>query len=176
MMRPQRAGNPNMPVQPKLFYPGTKCVTYCFLWGNDKKSGIETLSYLKRLVFLPKTILNGIKTYHNLKNMGKISIQSLQPGMVLADDASANGQALLAKGSTVTEKHIKTFKAWGLTEIDIEGSSEAGMASKRLNEIDPKLINEVESRLRHRFLHCDLEHPAIKSMFTICVLREINKT
>ncbi|HEC20225.1 MAG TPA: HDOD domain-containing protein, partial [Gammaproteobacteria bacterium] len=54
--------------------------------------------------------------------MAILNLQDLKPGMVLAADAKHHsGRVLLAAGTELTEKHLKVFHTWGLTEADIDG-------------------------------------------------------
>jgi hypothetical protein len=67
--------------------------------------------------------------------MGRVSVDSLVPGMVLAQDAyTFKRQLLLRTGTTLTERHIETIQAWGVAEVDVEGHTEA-----TLGELDAQL-------------------------------------
>jgi hypothetical protein len=55
--------------------------------------------------------------------MGRLSVESAMPGMVLSKDAlTFRKQLLLPSGTTLTEKNIETMKAWGVAEIETAGS------------------------------------------------------
>lgn len=61
--------------------------------------------------------------------MGRISVDSLVPGMVLTRDAHTfKGQLLLRAGATLTERQIETIRAWGVAEVEVEGHDEPTLA------------------------------------------------
>jgi hypothetical protein len=61
--------------------------------------------------------------------MGRISVDSLAPGMVLAQDAyTFKRQLLLRAGTILGERHIETIQAWGVAEVEIEGHVEPTLA------------------------------------------------
>ena len=52
-----------------------------------------------------------------------LRLSEIEPGMILARDIKGRfGRGLLQAGNTITAKHIKIFKSWGITEINIENS------------------------------------------------------
>jgi hypothetical protein len=51
--------------------------------------------------------------------MVKVKIKDLQEGMILADNVrDQNGMLIVSQGQSISEKHLRTFKSWGITEID----------------------------------------------------------
>ena len=55
--------------------------------------------------------------------MGRLSIDHVQSGMVLAKDAHTfRKQLLLPTGTVLSDKNIELMKAWGVSEVDTEGS------------------------------------------------------
>ena len=57
--------------------------------------------------------------------MPKLKIRDLKEGMIIADHVmDQNGMMILSAGQEITSKHLKTFRAWGITEVDIEGNKE----------------------------------------------------
>lgn len=57
--------------------------------------------------------------------MGTILINDLQAGMVLASDLKGSGgRMLLPAGVELQDIHLKTLKAWGITEVAIQGDAE----------------------------------------------------
>jgi hypothetical protein len=88
--------------------------------------------------------------------------------MVLAENAvDRNGRVLLKAGTELTEKHLKVFKTWGLTEANIEGISREDVVDSVAEQVDPQLLEEVDQRLRVLFQHVDLEHPAMAELFRL---------
>ena len=60
--------------------------------------------------------------------MGRLSIDHVQPGMVLAKDAHTfRKQLLLPTGTALSIKNIELMKAWGVSEVDTEGCAEPSL-------------------------------------------------
>jgi hypothetical protein len=79
--------------------------------------------------------------------------------MVLARPAvSPQGQLLAAKGTAVTARHLRLFKMWGVTEVDVEGyEGRSARAVAPLSEADRRVIEET---IGQRFEGA-LGHPAM---------------
>ncbi|HEY3197063.1 MAG TPA: hypothetical protein VGJ57_03525 [Nitrospirales bacterium] len=61
--------------------------------------------------------------------MGRLSINHVQPGMVLAKDAHTfRKQLLLPTGTVLNVKNIELMRAWGVSEVDTEGCAEPSLA------------------------------------------------
>ena len=108
--------------------------------------------------------------------MANVRIKDLKPGMVLASHArDPNGRLLLSVGEEITGKHIRTFKAWGMTEVDIKGNG----GEERVTEGRPPVINaeqvptQVREEVDELFRYTDRQHPAIKEMVELCTLRKM---
>lgn len=92
--------------------------------------------------------------------------------MLARDVTDGNGRMLLAAGKKIQEKHLKIFRAWGITEVDVEGS-QAEQAAGPLNEaVDSGRTEEIPKKMRVLFKHNDLNHPAIKELLDICIARQ----
>ncbi len=98
--------------------------------------------------------------------------------MVLARHArDPNGRLLLREGEEITANHIRTFKAWGITELDIEGPqtednsiSEAPILKVPNQEVSGQVKEDVDELFRYT----DRQHPAIKELVELCTLRKMN--
>lgn len=101
--------------------------------------------------------------------MAAVHIDNLTAGMVLADDVrDITSRLLLSKGSRIGDRHIRIFKIWGISEVPIQGGAEE--TDPRDIPIPPAVMAETRDRLREKFKHNDLAHPAVKELFRICVL------
>ncbi len=108
--------------------------------------------------------------------MGLVVISELKPSMVLADDLrDRSGRLLIGKGTALTEKNIKVCKIWGVIEADIAGISQEDISSERLKQFDPETLEAVEQVVRKRFIHNDLNHPAIRELLRICTLDKVKQ-
>jgi len=100
--------------------------------------------------------------------MGIIHINKLKPGMVLEEEVrDISGRLLLKRGKNIKPGHIRIFKIWGVTEVNISGNN--GSKNSPASELDPKTIEKINDTTRNLFRHADLEHPALKEIFRIAV-------
>ncbi|MGD9239949.1 MAG: HDOD domain-containing protein [Desulfobacterales bacterium] len=100
--------------------------------------------------------------------MGTIHINKLKPGMVLDQEVrDINGRLLLKKGKDIQSSHIRIFKIWGVTEINIRGNN--GNENTPDDNLDPEKIEKIKEYTHNLFCHADLEHPALKEIFRISV-------
>jgi len=68
--------------------------------------------------------------------MGVIPTSKLESGMVLAGEVKdVNGRLLLAKGEEIQPSHIRVFKMWGVSEVNIVGEVEIEDSAE--TDIDP---------------------------------------
>lgn len=94
--------------------------------------------------------------------------------MVLASHAKdPNGRLLLPAGEKITDKHIRTFMAWGIPEVDIEDNkNEAGTGKPAVGKAETfprELMEEVDELFRYS----NGKHPAIKELVDLCKLRKM---
>ena len=107
--------------------------------------------------------------------MGKVNIDTLKPGMVLAEDLfHADGRLLLSKGLKLASNHLRVLKIWGIAAADIEGVSD-GSSPPALEEIDPAVLQQAEALTRKQFSHAHVDHPFLKELFRICTLRRAQR-
>jgi HD-like signal output (HDOD) protein len=101
--------------------------------------------------------------------MGIIHINKLKPGMVLDQEVrDINGRLLLKREKEIQSSHIRIFKIWGITEVNIRGNN--GNKNPSTGPADPELIEKIKENTQDLFRHADLEHPALKEIFRISVL------
>jgi hypothetical protein len=92
----------------------------------------------------------------------------LKPGMLLAEKVKdVNGRLILAKDKRIHSSHIRKFRIWGITEVNISG--DVSLKDKPQSHDNPKMIEETKERLKYIFSHVDLEHPAAKEIFRLSV-------
>lgn len=108
--------------------------------------------------------------------MVKLKMAELKPGMVLSQDVKdLNGRILLSSGNRLSEKHIKIFKTWGVTEVAIEGADEPVKGGEKplSGNVDEKAIEKIRQEMNSLFRHTDIRHPAIRELFNLCVTRKL---
>jgi putative nucleotidyltransferase with HDIG domain len=104
--------------------------------------------------------------------MGKVNIDALKPGMVLAEDLKhSNGRFLLGKGAVLEPTHLRVFKIWGVVSAEIEGVSDDFRLST-LDEIDPAVLEAAEKLTQKRFSLSNSDHPFLQALSRICTLRQ----
>ena len=107
--------------------------------------------------------------------MGKVNIDTLQPGMVLAEDLfHADGRLLLSKCLKLASNHLRVLKIWGVAAAQIESVSD-GSRSPTLEEIDPAVLKEAQELTRKQFSHANVDHPFLGELFRICILRRAQR-
>jgi HD-like signal output (HDOD) protein len=100
--------------------------------------------------------------------MVAVQTDKLIPGKILAEEVrDINGRLLLARGSEIGENHIRIFKIWGVSEVNIEGPAQSG--DKIVPEFNPEIYEQVTKAAQHVFRHTDLEHPFVKKIFDLAV-------
>jgi len=100
----------------------------------------------------------------------RVNVDDLVAGMVLASDAvHLNGRVLLCSGACLTEKHLKVFKTWGLTEAQIRGGADEEPGKRAMQHLDPNIVKHAEQELEKSFIHMDMNLPAAAELFRICV-------
>jgi len=105
--------------------------------------------------------------------MGIINITSLRAGMMLAEDVrDRNGRFLASGGTALTDRHIKILKMWGVIEANIRGVTKEEAESDRIVDLDPTALEASETITRSRFALNDLDHPAVRELFRLCVARK----
>jgi len=108
--------------------------------------------------------------------MGIINIEDLQVGMVLAKNVTeARGQVLLTAGQTVQDNHLRIFKAWGVTEADVEGVDQAELTSAATSSIDPEVVRKANEQATSLFMFNNLDDPAISQLYNLYVRRAVNR-
>ena len=83
--------------------------------------------------------------------MGIVRTDNLKEGMILADDVrDMKGKLLLAKGQDLEARHIRIFKIWGITEVNVVGN--VGSQEDPESDVSPKLIEKIKKKQDHSFV------------------------
>jgi hypothetical protein len=100
--------------------------------------------------------------------MGKISLEDLRPGMILAGEVKErSGRVLLCAGVEITEKHLDIFKKWGISGADIQGVTQEDMTP----QLDPAVLQQAEMEAQELFRHTDRQHLAVIELLRLTTLR-----
>ncbi len=105
--------------------------------------------------------------------MGLINITALKEGMVLAEDVrDRNGRFIAASATALTDKHIRILKMWGVVEANIQGVTKEEVEQQLTEDIDSATLEAAEKLTRDRFALNDIEHPAVRELYHLCVARK----
>ena len=141
----------------------TKKSTLKTRFAGPPDIGSNSIEFRIVIRFLRRSVETGIT------RMGSIHINKLKPGMVLDEEVrDINGRLLLQKNKQIQAAHIRIFKIWGITEVNIRGNN--GGKDVSTSSVDPQQIEKIKESSLDLFRHVDLEHPAIKEIFRISIL------
>lgn len=99
-----------------------------------------------------------------------VPLAQAKAGMVLAQAADASGQVLLAAGTALTDAHLAMLATRGVRSLAI------AVPDEQRGPIDTKLVLSVDRALRPHFVRCDLQHPALKELYRLALMRKIQQT
>jgi len=95
--------------------------------------------------------------------MRKVTVENIEPDMVLARDVSStSGNVLLGKGTTLTPALGRRLKNWGIFFVYIEGEEES-QEEEAAVEISPE---EIKEQLEQKFEGV-LQNPIMHKLFEI---------
>jgi hypothetical protein len=105
--------------------------------------------------------------------MSRITTNDIETGMILSSDVKdRGGRALLKAGLELTEKHLKIFKTWGITHIEIEGD-ETTTSLQTIINAHPELEAAAQQAAEDQFRHTDPDHPFFKELNALWIQRHI---
>ncbi len=83
--------------------------------------------------------------------MAKLKIDQLQAGMVVtADVKNIDDVLLVPAGCTLSERHIRILRTWGIPEAHVKTGREEGTGSQigesSAVELPPELIQKIKAR------------------------------
>ena len=97
--------------------------------------------------------------------MGLISVDKVTPGMVLADKViTSKSMVLLPAGATLTEKHLITFKTWGISEVNISGQGENQVEDITLS---PEELKALKEKIAEIFIFNNTSKQFTRALFDI---------
>ena len=100
--------------------------------------------------------------------MSVVPTDKIKSGQILAAEVrDINGRLLLSKGQTIEPNHIRIFKIWGISEVDLVGDDRSDDRSDPL--MDAAMIEQTKNIVEALFCHGDMDHPAVKEIFRIAV-------
>lgn len=109
--------------------------------------------------------------------MALIPIDRLEAGMILkADVCDRSGRLLLPAGAELSDKQLRIFRTWGVTEADIVLGSDEELAelADENAAADPVALAEAEEAVARMFRRNDPEHPMIRELMRVCRNRRLH--
>ncbi len=108
--------------------------------------------------------------------MATLNLDDLQPGMTLAAPVRDRaGRVLLAAGQEITERALRIFRMWGVTEAEIQGVNADEAAAMRPADVDPAALRAAEEHAAQLFRHCKLGNPVVRELFRLATVRAARK-
>jgi hypothetical protein len=108
--------------------------------------------------------------------MGRINIDDLEPGMILAAEVKdRSGRVLLGPGQEITEKNLRVFRIWGVLEADVEGVEKASVDAKTMAQLDPERLRAAEAESNNLFRHADRSDEVVQELFRIATVRLVRQ-
>lgn len=106
--------------------------------------------------------------------VGKVAVDNLEPGMVLAGDVhDRSGRMLLGAGAELTQKHLVIFRTWGVLEVDIAGLGGEEATEQIPADIDPQELAAAEQALAPLFRNANLGHPVMIELMRLAAIRKV---
>lgn len=107
--------------------------------------------------------------------MGILHIDELEEGLELAEDVlSPQGMKIAGQGDKVTAKHMKAFKAWGITEVTVQGSDK-NETEPRDDEPKKEIPQQlVVQQTDHLFEKTNRNNPVIAELYDLALKKAMS--
>ncbi|MCK5149066.1 hypothetical protein KAR48_20085 [bacterium] len=100
--------------------------------------------------------------------MSIVKVAQLVEGMqVIHPVINHRGQVIIEAGQCITAKHLRIFRMWGVTEVNIQGDKGKADPDIVINNIPQEIIDNARTHVKNRFCHTDFKHPAIRALAKI---------
>lgn len=84
--------------------------------------------------------------------MGKLKVDELDPGMVLAADVDDhNGYRILAKGTVLTQKQLELLLTWEVFEVVVEEKKAEEPVQEAAKQAEDEALEAARRRLEKLF-------------------------
>lgn len=108
--------------------------------------------------------------------MARLGLKDLRPGMTTGEDVkNFSDEVVLPKGTRLTEKHIHNMKAWGITEVCMEGDSQVKVSPDLLKTLPPEVVEKAKSETSSLFQNANKDHPATLELMRLNLLARLEK-
>lgn len=99
--------------------------------------------------------------------MTYLRLEQIELGMITASDVcDRRGKLLIKKEISLTQKHLRTLKAWGVSEVAVTRQM-PDLKPESAKRIDPKIENEINQL----FVLNDAQCPAVIELKNLLISR-----
>ncbi len=123
-------------------------------------------------------MLDLVREAEKRTDMQRVNVNKATPGMVLEQNVlDQKGRLLFQSGQTITERHIRIFKIWGVTEIWVQ-NGESGSSSSPPSEegkISDSAYEKAQQSLKNIFRRNSLQDPFLQEMYRVSLERAARK-
>ncbi|MCD6297512.1 MAG: hypothetical protein J7M30_10195 [Deltaproteobacteria bacterium] len=99
--------------------------------------------------------------------MGILNINDLKAGMVLARSATnRHDVVILGKGNVLTEKHINSFKTWGITGVNIKDIDGDQVIKQEMEALPNDIAESIEREIDELFSPFE-NNPVMEEIYKI---------
>lgn len=106
-----------------------------------------------------------------MPNSTLIKTAALQLGMRLAKEVyDPYGQLLMRAGTVLGERQIKALRTWGIEEVSVAVDPSPGSALEH-----PEAVAAVCRLIDDRFSLSNLDHPAVQTLYALCLNRALER-
>jgi len=107
--------------------------------------------------------------------MALINFEDLVVGMKVTDAVKDQaGRMVMSAGSEITQKHLRIFKMWGITQVEVDADAENVELYGSL-AVDQGLIDDCDAEARLLFRHTDLDNAVVAQLFKLVVQRKVRQ-
>ncbi len=82
------------------------------------------------------------------------------------------GRVILETNSVLTVRHIKTFKSWGITAVDV---CDVEGAADTVNKDKNVMSEEFKAEMSALFRYTNPKSEMVRELFKLCVKRRLNR-
>lgn len=100
-----------------------------------------------------------------------LNLSDLKEGMITAEAVKAQGRVVLGENSEITAKMLHLFKAWGVTEANIQLSSISQDSDEEVDLTDEEK-QQIEKKVAGYFKFANLQNEIMGEIKRIMAKRE----
>ena len=102
----------------------------------------------------------------------RAKLAELEPDMVTASDVvTGDGRLLMPRGTVLTARSIRLLKVWGVVEAQVERKLSL-LRNETPGDVDPEILAKVRRDNEKRFMHTNMNHPAMIELEYLSTLRK----